>query len=311
MKKLNIVFSKDESKDKEIKKTIFCIVMVIVSSVIYSLGIIWFITPATLYSGGVTGIAQLVVSFFDLFKIRLDLGILVFLFNVPILMYGWKAVSKRFVICSVISIGIQTLLLSNFMSELLFVPLDINVAPLNDTNRLILAFIGGFVCGFGSALALRVGTSTGGIDVLAQAIAFKKKISIGYTSLIINVLIAIVGAIITKQPTVFFFTIVRIISQSVVTDRVHTTYNFLKVEIITENGVLITEEVMQQLHRGMTLIPGKGAYTHNDKEIVEIVVSSYEVQKIVEIVKKIDQHAFITVTPIKTIFGNFARRTVA
>ena len=303
-------FSQDEKKNASIKKTIFCVVMVTISTIIYSLGVIWFINPANLYSGGVTGIAQLIVNGFEkITGFKLDLGLMVFGLNVPILIYGFKAVSKRFVLCSIISILLQTLIMSNFLSPYLMIDLGINTGDGKDF--LLLAFIGGFVCGFGSALALRCGTSTGGIDVLAQAIAFKHKVSIGYTSLFVNVIIAILGALIYGNPTIAFYTIVRIISQSVVTDRVHTSYNFLKVEIVTEKGGEMVELLMHDVQRGITTIDGKGAYTQHDKTIINIVVSSYEVHKVLEDARKIDPQIFVTVTPIKNIFGNFAKRTIA
>ena len=65
-----------------------------------------------------------------------------------------------------------------------------------EIDLLLLSFIGGFVSGVGSALALRYGTSTGGVDILAQAISFKKNISIGFLSLIVNILVAVLGAIV-------------------------------------------------------------------------------------------------------------------
>ena len=302
-----IKFSRNERKNQEIKKTIFCIIMVTISTIIYSLGVIWFINPAHLYSGGVTGIAQLIVNFVYKFTdYKLDLGLLVLALNIPILIYGFKAVSKRFVLCSIISILLQTIIMSNVVSPHLMIK---ELETINDT--MLLAFMGGFVCGLGSALALRYGTSTGGIDVLAQAIAFKGKVSIGYLSLIINVLIAITGAILYGSALVAFYTIVRIIAQSVVTDRVHTAYNFLKVEIICEKGEEVASLLMNDIQRGVTILSGKGAYTHNDKAVIDIVVSSYEVNKVIEDAKKVDSTIFVTVTPVKNLFGNFAKKTIA
>ena len=83
------------------KKNIKCAIMVTISTIIYCLGVMWFLEPAKLYSGGVTGIAQLISNVFGkYFDISIDIGILVFMINIPILIFGWKKVSKRFVICS-------------------------------------------------------------------------------------------------------------------------------------------------------------------------------------------------------------------
>ena len=301
----------DKPLSLETKKTIICIFMVTISTIIYCLGVMWFLEPASLLAGGVTGTAQLVsTASKKFFNINLNLGILVFIFNVPIIIYGWKNVSKRFVICSLISIGLQTILMSGIIPYADFGintglnPITNDIIPGNGTTMdlMLLACMGGFVSGFGSALALRSGTSTGGFDILAQAVSFKKNISIGYLSLFINVTIAILGAILLNSPAVAIYTIVRIIVQSVVTDKVHTAYNYLRVEIITTHPEEIAHQLFADLGRGITTMKAEGAYTHSEKTILETIVSRYEVSKVIEDAKIHDQHAyyfFSTIFPIK------------
>ena len=319
---LNKIMKKmaDKPLSLETKKTITCIFMVTISTIIYCLGVMWFLEPASLLAGGVTGTAQLVsTSFKKFFNINLNLGVLVFIFNIPILLYGWKNVSKRFVICSIISIGLQTILMSGIIPYADFGintgknPITGAVIPGNGNTMdlMLLACMGGFVSGFGSALALRSGTSTGGFDILAQAVSFKKNISIGYLSLFINVAIAILGAVLFNSPAVAIYTIVRIIVQSVVTDKVHTSYNYLRVEIITTKPEEIATQIFADLGRGITTMKAEGAYTHSEKTLLETIVSRYEVSKVIEDAKIHDQHAFISVSPVKFVVGNFKKKTIA
>ena len=287
------------------KKNIVCAVMVTISTVIYCLGVMWFLNPANLLSGGVTGIAQLITGLGEKFGVSIDIGLIVFIINVPILIFGWKKVSKRFVICSVISIVLQTLLLNKFLP---IVDFGINSG---EKDLLLLAFIGGFISAVGSALALRYGTSTGGVDILAQALSFKKNISIGFASLVVNVIIAILGAWLFNSPAIAFYTIVRIIVQSVVTDKVHTSYNFLRVEIITTRPEEVSNLLLSDIGRGITIIKGMGAYTHTEKSILEIIISSYEMHRVIDDAKRCDPNVFITVSPVKRVVGNFKRKTIA
>ena len=287
------------------KKNITCVVMVTFSTIIYCLGVMWFLNPANLLSGGVTGISQLVSGLAAKFGIRIEIGLIVFLINIPILIYGWKRVSKRFVVCSVISIGLQTLLLNELLPVVDF---GINTG---EKDLLLLAFIGGFISGIGSALALRYGTSTGGVDILAQALSFKKNISIGFVSLIVNIIIAILGAWLFQSPAIAFYTIVRIIVQSVVTDKVHTSYNFLRVEIITTKQEEICSVLLSDIGRGITVTKGMGAYTHTEKSILEIIISKYEMHRVIDDAKACDPNVFITVSPIRRVVGNFKRKTIA
>lgn len=304
----------------ETKKTIVCIVMVTISTIIYCLGVMWFLEPASLLAGGVTGSAQLIsTSFNKFFNIKINLGLLVFILNVPILIYGWKNVSKRFVVCSVISIALQTILMSGIIPYADFGintglnPITNEIVPGNgkEMDLMLLACMGGFVSGVGSALALRSGTSTGGFDILAQAVSFKKNISIGYLSLFINITIAILGAILFGSPAVAIYTIVRIIVQSVVTDKIHTAYNYLRVEIITTHPEEIAHQLFQDLGRGITTMKAEGAYTHSEKTVLETIVSRYEVAKVIEDARIHDEHVFISVSPVKFVVGNFKKKTIA
>ena len=304
----------------EWKKNLVCVIMVTISTIIYCMGVMWFLQPASLYSGGVTGIAQLISnSFSRFFNIKIDLGLIVFLINIPILIFGWKKVSKRFVICSVISIILQTVLMNEIIPVVDF-GINTGLNPItgvtfpgsgSEMDLLLLSFVGGFISGVGSSLALRYGTSTGGVDILAQAVSFKKNISIGFISLVVNVIIAILGALLFGNPAVAFYTIIRIIVQSVITDKVHTAYNFLKVEIVTTKTQEVSELLLSDIGRGITIINAIGAYTHTEKSVLEIIISSYEMHRVIDDAKRVDPSVFITVSPVRRVIGNFKRKTIA
>ena len=304
----------------EWKKNIVCVIMVTISTVIYCMGVMWFLQPASLYSGGVTGIAQLISnSCSRFFNLKIDLGLIVFLINIPILIFGWKKVSKRFVICSVISIILQTVLMNKIIPVVDF-GINTGLNPItgvmfpgsgSEMDLLLLSFVGGFISGVGSSLALRYGTSTGGVDILAQAVSFKKNISIGFISLVVNVIIAILGAFLFGNPAVAFYTIIRIIVQSVITDKVHTAYNFLKVEIVTTKTQEVSELLLSDIGRGITIINAIGAYTHTEKSVLEIIISSYEMHRVIDDAKRVDPSVFITVSPVRRVIGNFKRKTIA
>jgi uncharacterized membrane-anchored protein YitT (DUF2179 family) len=304
----------------EWKKNIVCVIMVTISTVIYCMGVMWFLEPASLYSGGVTGIAQLISnSCSRFFNLKIDLGLIVFLINIPILIFGWKKVSKRFVICSVISIILQTVLMNEIIPVIDF-GINTGLNPItgvmfpgsgSEMDLLLLSFVGGFISGVGSSLALRYGTSTGGVDILAQAVSFKKNISIGFISLVVNVIIAILGAFLFGNPAVAFYTIIRIIVQSVITDKVHTAYNFLKVEIVTTKTQEVSQLLLSDIGRGITIINAIGAYTHTEKSVLEIIISSYEMHRVIDDAKRVDPSVFITVSPVRRVIGNFKRKTIA
>lgn len=280
-----------------------------IASVIYSLGLSWFLQPGNLYSGGVVGLMQLAVNIIEKYTGHAPaIGIFIFLVNIPILIIAFKSVSLKFALYSLLSIVIQTVMGLGFINVFNF---EVNVAGNEAYNQLLLAIIGGGLVGFGGAIALRYGGSTGGIDIFAQALALKKNVSIGVFSLIFNFSIALIGGLVLNSWAVVLYTIIRIIVTSSVTDKIHTIYNHLKVEIITEKGDEISEMIMAITGRGVTMLNGEGAYTHKKKYVLEIVLSSFEFYKILEKSKEIDCNVFIISSPVKSIIGNFKKRTIA
>ena len=142
--------------------------IVLVTAVIYSLGVMWFLTPAGLYAAGVTGLGQIILEVIAMTTgFRIPLGVLTFVLNIPLFIYGWRKVSIRFSLYSLLSVIVQSIFMMGWIPTYTF---GINAME----NQLLFALIGGLVTGLANGLALRFGTSTGGIDILAQAIQIEK-----------------------------------------------------------------------------------------------------------------------------------------
>ncbi|MCV2231651.1 YitT family protein [Paracholeplasma manati] len=274
-------------------------------TIIYGIGVSWFLEAAAepLYTGGIPGIGQLtrnvLNSHFGLNLGNSFLGIFIMLGNIPILILGWFGVSKRFTIYSIISVVIQSTILG-------FIP----VVNMGISDTFVLAVMGGLLIGVGVGGALKYGTSTGGLDIIAQYYSLRHGTSVGFISLVLNVGIALVGAFVFGSASVAAFTIIRIIVSTIVTDKLHTAYNFMKVEIITESPAQLTQLILEKVYRGVTLAKVEGAYSHKEKTMVIVVISSYELTQIRKLVKDFDPKAFMITQPVKTIQGNFARKTI-
>ena len=276
----------------EFKKIFF----IALGSLITSIGVLWFLNPAGLYTGGLTGITQLLINIvFDISGTTLNLGLLVFIFNVPILIFGMFKMNKKFVYYSIYAIILQSLLLGL---------LPVSVVLKDDI--LSNALVGGTLVGVGVGMSFRVGGSGGGFDVIFQYIAFKKNIPVGTQSFSVNlIIIGIAGAIFSWPIAVY--TIIRVLISNLVIDKVHTSYNFIKIEVITEKGEEIAHLLVEKTKHGVTVTSGKGAYSNKNKDILHTIISSYELNKFVVMIKKIDESAFISVSTVKKVVGNFTK----
>lgn len=275
------------------------VAIVILCTLVYGIGMAWFLEPAQLYSGGIPGISQLIRNLtLTYLNIDLNLGLMVLVFNLPIIYLGWKGVSHRFTIYSIISIIVQTIILG-------FIP----VYDLGLSDPLTQSIIGGLLIGIGTGIALKYGTSTGGIDIIAQYLSFKKGASVGMISLTINIIIAMTAGAVFGWP-IAMYTIIRNIVTTYVTDKTHTAYNYLAVEIITAKEEEITAAILEKIYRGVTSIPAKGAYSKQNKAILYVIISSYELNALLDQVRHIDDKAFIITKPVKNVFGSFKRKTI-
>lgn len=292
-------------KRKKIYEESFHVFIVISTAVIYSLGVMWFLTPAKLYAAGVTGLGQIIQQIFNMtVNIDIPLGALTFILNIPLFIYGWKKVSIRFALYSLFSVVVQSIFMMGWIPTFTF---GINAMD----NQLLFALIGGLVTGVANGIALRFGTSTGGIDILGQALSIEKGVSIGTFTMILNTLIALIGGgVLSNAWEISMYTFIRIIISSIVIDKIHTAYNFVRLDIISNDVTEISKRLMEELRRGVTIISVEGAYTHIQKRDAFIILTSYELARARKICLEVDPKVFVVIAPVKGTIGHFIRKTI-
>ncbi len=292
---------------KVVMEESFHVFIVLISAIVYSLGVMWFITPAGLYSSGITGFGQIISDIIILCtdgKVKIPLGVFTFLFNIPLFIIGYRKVSIRFAIYSLLSVIVQSLFMMGWIPEYTF-----GIDALE--NQLLFALIGGLVTGLANAVALRFGTSTGGLDIIAQALSIEKGISIGTFTMIFNCLIALVGGgVIANAWEISMYTFIRIIISSIVIDKIHTAYNFVRLDIISDHVEDISQRIMSELKRGVTLMSVEGAYTHAQKRDAFVILTSYELARAKRICMEADPNVFHIIAPAKGTIGRFVRKTI-
>lgn len=285
-------------------KDLFLVFIVLVTATVHSLAVLWFLEPANLISIGLTGLSQILNRSFSMIGMTIPVGVFTLVLNVPLCIYGAKTVSPRFVLFSILSVLVQSFWLLDWD----FLKIDFGFTA---QDRFFLSVIGGLFCGCSIGVALRYGTSTGGMDIIGQALALRKNISIGFFSTIVNILLAVIaGGLIERSWTITLYTFVFIIVSNLAIDKIHTAYNYLRIDIISLHPDQIADALIVGIHRGCTILDVKGAYTKEKKADVFVIISSYELQKVAEIVRKTDPMAFMTVSPIKRIFGKFFKHTI-
>ncbi|MBQ8292431.1 MAG: YitT family protein [Bacilli bacterium] len=300
------------------QRTRHSLLLTIVGTLIYSAAVVWLLNLGDFFAGGITGISQL-ISRFVWGKVTPIVGLFIGLINLPLFLFGTKGVSKKFAILTLISVGLQTVVVAffQFVADAGFNPLKdfIGVVTENGVEfdsgaRLLVAILGGAVSGYGISLCLKAGGSSGGMDVIANYLLVKKNISFAKYSFIVDLIIIACASIISIETSLF--TIVRLICSSIVVANFYTSYRMMKLQIITSTDKMeaLRTNILQRFHHGITIYDVVGGYTMEPRKMMEIVLSMYEVDEYINYIEKEDPKAFIEVSELKNLRGNYKKRTV-
>lgn len=264
-------------------------------------GIALFINPQKLYSGGVTGASQLIVNAIEAFSTThrlVNLGLVTFLLQVPLMILGWFKLSKRFILYTILSVVL--------LSAMLAIPHEIAILS---TDPLAAGLVGAILIGVGNGVLYRVGTSSGGMSILYQYLSLKTGRSVGnYQFLFNGLIIAVAGALFGVETAIY--TLITQLITVLVIDKVHTAYNFMKLEVITSEGEEMADKLAQTMPHGITVTDAVGWYTKQKKMMIHTVISVHEIDRYVKLIEAIDPKAFIIMDGVSKVKGNFKKRVI-
>lgn len=271
------------------------VIIVIFGAILNAIALNFFFIEANVYASGFTGAAQLVSSVFnDFIGIGISTGILLLLFNIPVAILGWFKVGKGFTVYSAVSVACTTVFL-----EILPVTALSNDIILN-------AVFGGVIGGIGVGLTLKIGASTGGMDIVAMVLSRINDKPIGTYFLGLNAIIIVLAGIL-YLPENALYTMVALYVTTRVIDAIHTRHEKITAMIITLKADELQEAIHQKMIRGITIIPAKGAYTKQDKNMMYLVITRYELYDLEKIINEVDPNAFTNIVQTTGIFGFFRK----
>ena len=258
-----------------------------IGAVIASVGLELFLIPNNVIDGGVVGL-----SIMASYVTGLPLGVFLIALNIPFLYLGYKQIGKSFAISTVVAICF----LSGW-SEV-FEPME------KVTNDPFLAAIfGGIIDGIGVGLIMRAGGSLDGTEIVAIIADKRTVFSVGEIVMFINLFILSgAGLLFGWDKAMYslfaYFVIAKMID--IVIKGLDESY---AVMIVTNHPDELTTALNYRMGRGVTIIYGEGGYTHQEKRIIQSVVTRLEVDKLKRIVNEIDENAFITIYAVSEVVG--------
>lgn len=273
--------------------------MIFAGSLIYALSVTVFTAPNNIAPGGITGIATVINHFFDI-----RIGLLIFIINIPIMIIalstvGWKFVARSLVALTVSSVMIDAI--DIFLPNLKYI----------EEPPLLSAIFGGVISGAGLSLIYLRGATTGGSDMCAKIVNhYKPHMKLGMVMMVVDMIIVLGATIayrfggVENNIQLALLDIVNIFLCSLIVDKVMDGFDMGKMMfIISSMPKEISDDIMQKMDRGATVLKGVGAYSGDEKNILMCAVRRNEAFTIKRIVYERDPSAFIIVGDATQIYG--------
>lgn len=268
------------------------IVIILFTGLTGAVGLNYFLIPANVFSAGMTGIAQILEHLLTSFGLTIDTGILIFLLNVPVFILGFIKLGRSAMILS----------FANVISMSAFTTI-IPVGQVTD-NVLMNAITGGVLLGIGAGFSLKLGFTTGGLDIVSLLLSKTTGRTVGNYMMLLNGVIVVVAGFFFAWESALY-TIITIFTMSSVVDFVHTSHQKMTAFISTNKSKEMSEALGRELLRGLTVIPARGGFSSTEREVIMIVLTRYELYTLKQVVTDIDPNSFTNIMATDSVVGSF------
>jgi uncharacterized membrane-anchored protein YitT (DUF2179 family) len=269
------------------KKILWNLLLITVGSVLCALAIQGILIPKQFLAGGVTGVTLLVHYVFSSFPV----GLIYFILNIPLFVIGWMFVGRRFFFYSLAGMAI--------FSAVMLLPFP--VLPIQD--MILNALAAGLITGIGSGIILRSLGSAGGLDILTVILFKKYSIRPGPFVLAFNGILMLAAAFRIPLEMVLYTMIYLYISTHFMNLVVVGLSQRKSIMIISPKWEEISQEIINRLQRGVTVVRGQGGFTGKEMHILYSVITFTELSRFKEIIRKYDPEAFVVVSETLEVMG--------
>ncbi len=268
--------------------------LVVLGAMLMAFGINFFYEPMNLVTGGVSGFAIIVKG---LSKGIISGGIPVWLTNLVINLFlflgSYRILGKRFLKNTILG----TLV---FTGCLYVVP----VMDLANGDLLLASIFGSVLSGAGLGLVFSAGASSGGTDLLGAILhRFLRHYTVAQMLFVVDGMIVLLGALVYGIEVALYAVIAVFITTKIM-DAILEGLKFAKLAmIISDKDKEISEGILYEMGRGVTVLPAKGAYSNDNKNMLLCAVDKKEIVTLMDIVDKNDPRAFMIVTDAREVLG--------
>ena len=213
------------------------------------------------------------------------------------------------------------------------IPVEIVKTLAIDNGKLMSVLMGGVMAGIGIGMSISNGGSTGGTDIIALIWTKYHNVSPGKVILFLDFIIicsslvvpsyvadldpvtgeAILGAdgkplahlmpFAEKVTTVLYGLILVTVNSNVLDLYISGSQQSVQLFILSQHYEDIADAITHQLHRGVTVLDGKGWYTKQDTKVLMVLTRKTDLNLLLRYIKQIDDKAFLSVSSVNGVYG--------
>ena len=302
------------------KHTFLDYLFIAFGAAIMALGIGVFLVDAQVVPGGVSGLSM---ALYYLSNKTIPVGLMIWVLNVPLYIWGLKELGKRFGVRTFYGFTLNSFFIDFFRGSVPgfgFIRLQDTqtIKDLQQNDFLFLILIGAVLLGIGLGIIFKFKGTTAGSDIVASIMQKKYGFKPGQAIMLIDFFVVALAGIIIEvkhlspvRPamslTLYAFFLLFVSSKLV--DIIIDGFDYARMAyIISEKYDEIAHVIMNELSRGATGLKAHGLYKNVEREILVTVVTLREVGELTELIKQVDPDAFVIIGNVHEVLGEGFRR---
>ncbi len=281
----------------DIRREVFNYLFIALGSIALALGVVGFLEPNKIATGGTAGLAIILHTI-----LNLPTGSLMALINIPLLLLGWKHLGRNFALKSTVCIGLISFCI-DFLAE--FIQLE------SLSNSLFLSTLYGGVCvGIGLGLIFKGGGSAGGGTILAKIITSKFDLKTSSVILGLDAIVVCSAGIVFRDMELALWSMVSIYFAARLMDTVLTGKNNEKIVHISslKNLSELSKNITETLGVTGTIVRGSDLLISEKKDIIFIVVEKNRISVLKNLVYQFDPKARMILMEASEMLGDNRRK---
>ena len=273
-----------------LKKHMNTVFGVLVGNAILAFTVAAFIIPHGVIMGGATGIGLTIAHY-----VPVDLSIIIFIVNSILFVLGAAVLGKKFAVATIAS----TFIYPTFLSIVQKIP---GIDGLTD-NLMLATLYAGALLGVGIGLIVRVGSSTGGTDIVALVLNKWFHIPVAGLLYVIDFLV-LGGQVFFSDTEQIMYGVLMLVLETAILNKVMLLgQSQIQLFIISEEYEHIREKMLTELDAGVTMVHVETGYGQENQKGVLCIIPNRKLYSVKELVQSIDPKAFITITQINEVRG--------